>query len=448
MKLLHGVIRAAGRAAPRAGAPDGRVARALRQWLVRRQGEHARVATRLRFLAWIGCLGMPAYYVVWTAWFPQHYESPGLRALGVALCLPALFAHRFPDGLPARAYEFVGVCYVLPFFFTYMFLMNHGSAVWAQSLLAALIVLFHFDWWWALAAFACGTGAAAALFAVAGDGTPLVRTHMLEQLPIYAFTILVVSVTKLGRSVLAREKLAGMAQALAMVSHELRTPLMGVSANVRGIERALAARRRAGGEPEPAVDAALARIGYDVRHMNRLVDLFLQSATVLERQLAPTECLSMAQAVEAALDRYPFADGAQRGLVEVVVRRDFAFAGRADLCAVLLLNLLRNAFKALQRAGKGKVRIIVDGAAARPRLLVMDSGCGIPARQLPLIFERFHSWPPGAGSGIGLALCDDIVRAWHGTIRCRSRERAWTVFALAFPRAPGLASSSPSPSPH
>ncbi len=444
MNLFNrGRFRTDHRAHVASAARDGRLARALRQWLLRQQNGHAHVATRLRFLAWIGCLGLPAYYGVWTAWFPQHYESPGLRALGVVLCIPALFAHRWRDGPFVRAYEFAGVTYVLPFFFTYMFLMNHGSAVWAQSLLAALIVLFHFDWWWALAAFACGTGAAAALFVVAGDGTPLLRTHILEQLPIYAFTILVVSVTRLGRNVLAREKLAGMAQALAMMSHELRTPLMGVAANVRGIERTLAARRHAGQAPEPAMDDALARIGYDVRHMNRMIDLFLQSATVLQRQLAPTERLSMAQAVEAALERYPFAGSAQRSLVEVVVRRDFAFAGREELCAVLLLNLLRNALKALQRAGKGKVRIIVDGAAARPRLLVMDSGCGIPARQLPLIFERFHSWPPGAGSGIGLALCEDIVRAWHGTIRCRSRERAWTVFALAFPRAPGQASPLP-----
>jgi two-component system CAI-1 autoinducer sensor kinase/phosphatase CqsS len=270
---------------------------------------------------------------------------------------------------------------------------------------------------------------------LAGDGTPLAATHMLEQAPIYLFTIVAVTVTKLGRRVLAREKLAGMAQALAMVSHELRTPLMGVAANVRGIERVLGSAATA----RPDVDAALGRIRYDVQHMNRMVDLFLQSATAMERELAPTETLSMARVVALAIERYPFASSAQRGQVEVVVRSDFEFAGRDELCSVLLLNLLRNALKALQRIERGiggRVRIVVDGARLRPRLLVMDSGCGIPARQLPLIFERFHSDPPGSGAGIGLALCRDIVRAWHGTIRCRSRERAYTVFALAFPRPP------------
>jgi two-component system CAI-1 autoinducer sensor kinase/phosphatase CqsS len=254
---------------------------------------------------------------------------------------------------------------------------------------------------------------------------------MLEQAPIYIFTITVVSAAKLGRRVLAREKMSGMAQALALVSHELRTPLMGVAANVRGIERVLAGD----GAARADVDAALGRIRYDVAHMNRMIDLFLHSATVLERELAPNECLSMARVVTAAIERYPFASSEQRGLVEIVVRSDFEFAGRDELCTVLLLNLLRNALKALQRNDKGRVRIVVDGARPRPRLLVMDSGCGIPARQLPLIFERFHSDPPGSGAGIGLALCRDIVRAWQGTIRCRSRERAYTVFTLAFPRA-------------
>lgn len=419
----------------------GRFKHLLLKWLLVQEQQHAIVATRLRLLAWIGVVGMPAYYLVWTTWFPQRYESPLLRALGMALCVPALFAHRVKGNTLLRIYEFVGVTYVLPFFFTYMFLMNDGSAVWAQSLLAALIVLFHFDWWWALASFAAGTLAAAGLFAVHGSGTPLEQTHMLEQAPIYLFTIAVVSVTKLGRRVLAREKLAGMAQALALVAHELRTPLMGVTANVRGIERV--AQRLGGGRPDAGVDAALERIRYDVRHMNRLIDLFLESATALERELAPTESLSMAGVVQAAIERYPFASGAQRSKVEVVVRRDFCFAGRDDLCAVLLLNLLRNALKALQRAERtegrgaaaGRVRIVIDGARVRPRLLVMDSGCGIPEGQLPLIFERFHSNPPGSGAGIGLALCRDIVRAWHGTIRCRSRERNYTVFAVAFPRA-------------
>jgi two-component system CAI-1 autoinducer sensor kinase/phosphatase CqsS len=413
------------------------------KWLLRQGQERALVSTRLRFLAWIGCLGMPSYYLVWTWLFPQPFESLGLRLLGVGLCLPALFLPRHADGRLLRVYEFAGVTYVLPFFFSYMFLMNKGSAVWGESLLVALILLFQFDWLWALASCAAGAAGAVLLFAIKGDPDFLKSAAVLDQLPIYAFTIVAVSVTRVGRRVLAREKLTGMAQALAMVSHELRTPLISVAANVRGIERMRGAGRgQVAGADDRAIDEAMARIGFEVRHMNQMIDLFLQSATALNQQLSATEEVSMSSVVAAVIDRYPFAAASQRELVEVVVRRDFSFGGRHELCVVLLLNLVRNALKALQRAGRGRVRIVVDGARARPRLLVIDSGCGIPAAQLPFVFERFHSWPPNTGAGIGLALCKEIIVAWRGAIRCRSREAAYTVFALEFP-APAAPAAAP-----
>jgi two-component system CAI-1 autoinducer sensor kinase/phosphatase CqsS len=340
-----------------------------------------------------------------------------------------------------RSYEFVSVTYVMPFFFSYMFLMNHGSAVWGESLLLSLILLFQFDTLWALASCATGALAAGLLYALAGDPDAGPGFHAfpiaMEQAPIYVFTIVIVALTRIGRRVLAREKLAGMAQALAMVSHELRTPLISIAANVRGIERAPAG-------PEAGVPDALARIRFEVRHMNQMIDLFLLSAAAMNQQLAPTERVSMSQMVRTVIERYPFATEEQRRLVSVVVRTDFSFLGREELAAVLLLNLLRNALKALQRAGKGKVRIIVDGTRRRPRLLLMDSGCGIPARQLPYIFERFYSYPANTGAGIGLSLCKEIVQAWHGRIRCRSREQRYTVFALEFPPARRAADTLPS----
>jgi two-component system CAI-1 autoinducer sensor kinase/phosphatase CqsS len=406
---------------------------ALLAWMLRQEQLQEHAVVRLHFLAWIGSIGMPLYYLIWTTWFPQKFESSELRILGVVLCLPALLFPRRIKGNWLRAYEFISVTYVMPFFFSFMFLMNQGSAVWGESLLVALIALFHFDWLFALASCASGALAACLLYAAMTDSSVFVNgisafPHALEQAPIYVFTIVIVSVTKVGRRVLAREKLAGMAQAMAMVAHELRTPLISIAANVRGIERAGTST-----EPQAGVPAALLRIQFEVRHMNQLVDLFLLSAAALNQQLAPTERLSMSDIVHAVIERYPFATEEQRRQVTVVVRAEFGFLGRQELGVVVLLNLLRNALKALQRAGRGKVRIVVDGCRKHPRLLVMDSGCGIPARQLPYIFERFYSYPPNTGSGIGLALCKDILHAWHGRIRCRSREHAYTVFSLEFP---------------
>ena len=52
---------------------------------------------------------------------------------------------------------------------------------------------------------------------------------------------------------------------------------------------------------------------------------------------------------------------------------------------------------------------------------------------MPLIFQRFYAYPPHNGTGIGLALCRQIMRAWNAEIRCVSREHAYSIFVLDFP---------------
>lgn len=385
-------------------------------------------------LAWVGCLGMPLYYVIWSSWYPQHYESLGLRLAGVALCLPAPWSQRLFRPSLRRAYLFVAVTFVLPFQFTFMYLMNHGNSVWAQSLLIALLVLFHFPTLWALASFAVGVMLACLVFAVVSDPALMLSHDVLMHLPIYAFTIVVVSIAKVGRRVLANEKLAGMAQALSSVSHELRTPLLSVDANVRGLLRRVARQPTPTAQDWHDMSEAMNRIQHEVRHMNHLVDLFLLSADAVRQHLEATEEVSMQGVVEAVIRRYPFASQLQRDAVRIDVRADFIFAGRHELAVVILLNLLRNALNALHRASKGRIRIVVDGRRDLPRLLFIDTGCGIAASQLPLIFKRFYSYPANTGSGIGLAICKEIIGAWKANIRCVSRELAYTMFILEFPK--------------
>lgn len=411
-----------------------RLQQSLLRWLQRHERKFDHATWRYIVLAWVGCLGMPAYYLIWTYWFPQEYESLPLRFIGAVLCLPAPWAGTLFPGRARQIYLFVAVTYVLPFQFTFLYLMNHGSSVWGQSLLIALIVLFHFATLWALASFAIGVALACSLFALIGDPAFMLSNEVLEHLPVYAFTIVVISIAKVGRRVLANEKLAGMAQALATVSHELRTPLVSVDANVRGIHRRLARRSGPSAADWQEMGEAMSRIQYEVRHMNHMVDLFLLSAAAVSQQLEADEQVSMREVVDAVIKRYPFAAQAQRDAVRVEVRTDFTFAGKHELSVVILLNLLRNALKALHRAGKGRIRIVVDGQRDTPRLLFIDTGCGIAAPRLPHIFKRFYSYPPNSGSGIGLALCKEIIDAWKANIRCVSREWAYTIFVLEFPQ--------------
>ena len=69
------------------------------------------------------------------------------------------------------------------------------------------------------------------------------------------------------------------------------------------------------------------------------------------------------------------------------------------------------------------------------RLLFIDTGCGIANSRLPLIFERFYSYPVHNGSGIGLALCRQIVHCLAGAHPLRvARACAYAIFILEFPQ--------------
>jgi two-component system CAI-1 autoinducer sensor kinase/phosphatase CqsS len=404
----------------------------LVQSLLQYHGREDHATVRVLLLACIGTVSMPLYYVIWQHFFPQEYESLPLRMLGILLCATGLFARQFSRQM-LNTYLLVTLSYIFPFFFTFMFLMNHASGVWSESLLIGLVVLFHFDTGLALRAYVVGTALACISTAALGAGEMLLSREVLQQVPIHWFTIAVLSVAKISRQVLAQEKLAGMGAGLATVAHELRTPLTSVDANVRGMLRRMATAQLHNKDDRLTIIDALARIQFEVRHMNHMIDLFLLSATAVRQNLRPVETVSMETVVEAVLKRYPFVSHKQQKMVRLELRNNFQFSGQSELAVVVLLNLMRNALRAVQRAGKGRVRIVIDGEHAPPRLLFIDTGCGIATQHMSLIFRRFYSHPPHNGAGIGLALCQEIMDAWGARIRCVSRESAYAIFVLEFP---------------
>jgi two-component system CAI-1 autoinducer sensor kinase/phosphatase CqsS len=359
---------------------------------------------------------------------PQPYENLAARAIGTALGIGGLLARRLPPRQRDR-YTVLLVTYELPFFCTFMFLMNRANVTWSQVMLVMLVALFHFDIRLAYRAGTIGVGAAVMLAIALGAGNVLISQEVLQLLPVQLFLVGWMWVFSQSRKALEEEKLEGLGEGLGAVAHEMRTPLASLDANVRGLSR----MQQRIGQDNPAIRQALGRMQYEVRHMNHMIDLFLLSAQAVRQKLDPHETVSMLDTVESALRRYPFTGEAQRQLVALQVRSDFRFGGQNELAIMLLLNLLRNAMQAVQRAGKGRVRIVIDGCRPVPRVLVIDTGCGIAPQHLPLIFQRFFTYPEHNGAGIGLALCRQVMQAWEAKLHCVSREHAYAIFVLEFP---------------
>ena len=103
----------------------------------------------------------------------------------------------------------------------------------------------------------------------------------------------------------------------------------------------------------------------------------------------------------------------------------------------IVLNLLSNAFK-FTFSGEIVVRIGLSADGQSAELMVRDTGVGIPEHELPRLFERFHRIEGQQsrsieGSGIGLALTQELVRLHDGTIHVESRVGAGTSFVVSIP---------------
>lgn len=116
--------------------------------------------------------------------------------------------------------------------------------------------------------------------------------------------------------------------------------------------------------------------------------------------------------------------------------------GDADRLNEVLGNILSNAFKFTTRGGRIALQAHREGAGVR--VVVDDSGVGIPADKLPKIFEKFYqvdnsAQPRQAGSGLGLAIAREIVEAHGGTIGAESEPGKGTRFTVELPERPPVA---------
>ncbi len=405
-------------------------------------------------LGLIGVLGFPLYYFVWHDFFPQSYENLGLRLVGMALCLPILFAGYWPSRwrrfLPL--YTYIVLLYALPFFFTYMLLMNQGATVWLLSALIAVFAMaLMLDWLNLIIHFVVGVCAAWLAYTFTTEIPWSVATQM-GYLPIYVFALIFGSMANYTSEVVKREQARAMLATASGIAHELRTPLLGINSGAAGLRSYLPVlldayrQAQAHGLDVQAIRAVhlrsmegvLDRIGMEAYYSNTIIDMLLTSVYPTGLKSSDRSLCSMAKCVETALQRYPFASERERALASWEKQADFVFKGSELLMVHVLFNLLKNALRHIARAGKGNITVRLETAAKENLLVFRDTGSGIAPAVLPHVFTRFYSWPAGGdslmGAGIGLAFCRDVLRAFDGDIVCDSQLGQYTEFTLRLPK--------------
>ena len=212
----------------------------------------------------------------------------------------------------------------------------------------------------------------------------------------------------------------------ADAAHELRTP---VSVMLTQIQSALARERPAEEYREPLEACQRA-----TQRMRRLIESLLELGRLDagQEQMRRDECDLATIAADCVELIRPLATA--RG---ITIRTEISKAtchGDAERIAQVMTNLLSNAID--YNHDGGSVHIATKRRNGSASFIVSNSGPGIPAQDLPLIFERFHRTDKarsGGHSGLGLAIAKAIVQAHCGTIEASSEPGNMTTFSVTVP---------------
>ena len=218
-----------------------------------------------------------------------------------------------------------------------------------------------------------------------------------------------------------------------MLSHELRTPLMAVLAWTALLK---------GNKLDPAEAVhALDLIDRNARVQRRLVDDLLDISRIITGRLRidPHPIASLAQMIGTVVDSFRPAAVAKNLTVETALEPTAGVVnGDSERLQQVVWNLLSNAIRFTPSGGRIQLRYARRDESVE--LLVRDSGQGIPAEDLPHLFERYWQGPNnerrshGQGLGLGLAIAHRIVELHAGSISAMSEgEGRGATFTVLLP---------------
>ncbi|WP_395849542.1 ATP-binding protein [Cystobacter fuscus] len=215
------------------------------------------------------------------------------------------------------------------------------------------------------------------------------------------------------------------------VSHEFRTPL---TLMLGPLEDSLADLLEPLSAGQRQRQQLIHRNGLRLlKLVNSLLDFSRIEAGRVQASYRPTDLsqltVDLASAFESAM--------AQAGLTYTVTAPALPepVYVDTDFWEKIVLNLISNAFKFTL---KGSVEVWLTPLEGRVRLTVRDTGTGIPEAEMPRLFERFHRVETTRGrtyegTGIGLALVQELVRLQGGSLRAESVEGRGSAFHVELP---------------
>jgi two-component system NtrC family sensor kinase len=224
-----------------------------------------------------------------------------------------------------------------------------------------------------------------------------------------------------GEALVRSERLAAIGRISAQITHEIRNPLSSISLNAEE----LGERLREGGSGAGELCDAIVR---EVDRLAAITEEYLRFARL------PKPQLQRADLNDTVRDLMEFVRP-ELDLGRVSVQLDLSPAlplVHADVAQLrqLLLNLVRNAREAMPAGGS--LRVSTRGGEGLVTVEVRDTGNGIPRERLQRIFDPFFTTKE-RGTGLGLAMSQEIAQEHGGLLSCESEPGRGTAFTLRLP---------------
>lgn len=220
---------------------------------------------------------------------------------------------------------------------------------------------------------------------------------------------------------------------VADIAHELRTPLSVMQLKLENYQQA-------GHHVPPEM---LLRLHDEVIRLSQLVnDLHILSLAESGRLSLERKPLDLTMHLERIVDDVKY-EAEENGLDVCLYTISSPVTVMADARRItqVFINLLTNAIRYTPRGGKITVEIedrVFDRNAFFACVSVIDTGIGIPAEELPYLFDRFYRVDEArsrhtGGTGLGLSIAHHFVRAHGGFIRVASQSDEGTTFTVFLP---------------
>ncbi len=239
------------------------------------------------------------------------------------------------------------------------------------------------------------------------------------------FNVMGEAIAAHSRELVQAERLATAGKMAAMITHEVRNPLSSIGLNTELLQEEL------GLLPPDRMQESQELCRSIITEVDRLTDIteeYLQLTRLPNPKLQEESLGRVVRSVVSFIRDPMRSKGVQ---IEVDIEESPPFPLDEGQIRQALLNLIRNAAEAVEGREDGLVTIEVRPVGTNTELVISDNGTGIPEDIMEHIFEAFVS-SKSSGTGLGLALTQQIISDHGGSIAVSNAASGGAVFRILF----------------